>query len=129
MKKLVEKFTELVQKEYENEEMRGKKARLRLPGSRWGKPKNAEGVLPSMATETVDDIVLQRLSKTAGMAETIDEKAAFGKSGRKKPENMLDALQRFLTIRYDFRYNLLTEQTEYRGKEVPDEEYAMVAQT
>lgn len=33
-----------------------------------------------------------------------------------------------LTARYDFRYNLLTEQTEYRGKEVPDEEYAMVAQ-
>ena len=34
----------------------------------------------------------------------------------------------FLTARYDFRYNLLTEQTEYRGKEMPDEEYGIVAQ-
>ena len=76
----------------------------------------------------MDEIVLPAAVETAGMVETIDEKAAFGKSGRKKPENMLDALQRFLTIRYDFRYNLLTEQTEYRGKEMPDEEYAMVAQ-
>ena len=99
-----------------------------VTGQSVGQTENAEGVLPSMATETVDDIVLPAAVETAGMAETIDEKAAFGKSGRKKPENMLDALQRFLTICYDFRYNLLTEQTEYRGKEVPDEEYAMVAQ-
>mgnify|MGYP007129181318 CR=1 FL=1 len=41
---------------------------------------------------------------------------------------MLEALQCFLTARYDFRYNLLTEQTEYRGKEMPDEEYGIVAQ-
>ena len=54
------------------------------------------------------------------------EKAVSGKSGRKKPENMLEALQCFLTARYDFRYNLLTEQTEYRGKEMPDEEYDIV---
>lgn len=125
--KISGKFTELVQKEYENEEMRGKKH-----GSGYravvGQTGNAEGVLPSTATETVDEIVLPAAVETAGMVETIDEKAAFGKSGRKKPENMLDALQRFLTIRYDFRYNLLTEQTEYRGKEMPDEEYAMVAQ-
>ena len=93
-----------------------------------GKSANPERVLPSTATETVDDIVLPAAVETAGMAETIDEKAVSGKLGRKKPENMLVALQCFLTARYDFRYNLLTEQTEYRGKEVPDEEYAMVAQ-
>lgn len=83
-----------------------------------GQTGNAEGVLPSTATETVDEIVLPAVVETAGMAEAPDEKAVSGKSGRKKPENMLDALQRFLTARYDFRYNLLTEQTEYRGKEV-----------
>ena len=68
-----------------------------VTGQSVGQTENAEGVLPSMATETVDDIVLPAAVETAGMAETIDEKAAFGKSGRKKPENMLDALQRFLT--------------------------------
>ena len=99
-----------------------------VTGQSVGQTGNAEGVLPSTATETVDEIVLPAAVETAGMVETIDEKAAFGKSGRKKPENMLVALQCFLTARYDFRYNLLTEQTEYRGKEVPDEEYAMVAQ-
>lgn len=125
--KISGKFTELVQKEYENEEMRGKST-APVTGQSVGQTENAEGVLPSTATETVDEIVLPAVVETAGMAETIDEKAAFGKSGRKKPENMLVALQCFLTARYDFRYNLLTEQTEYRGKEVPDEEYAMVAQ-
>lgn len=58
---------------------------------------------------------------------TVDHSVS-GKPGRKKPENMLETLQRFLTARYDFRYNLLTEQTEYRGKEMPDEEYGIVAQ-
>lgn len=125
--KISGKFTELVQKEYENEEMRGKST-APVTGQSVGQTGNAEGVLPSTATETVDEIVLPAAVETAGMLETIDEKAAFGKSGRKKPENMLVALQCFLTARYDFRYNLLTEQTEYRGKEVPDEEYAMVAQ-
>lgn len=107
--------------------MRGKST-APVTGQSVGQTGNAEGVLPSTATETVDKIVLPAAVETAGMAETIDEKAAFGKSGRKKPENMLEALQCFLTARYNFRYNLLTEQTEYRGKEMPDEEYAMVAQ-
>ena len=88
-----------------------------VTGQSVGQTENAEGVLPSTATETVDDIVLPAAVETAGMAETIDEKAVSGKLGRKKPENMLVALQCFLTARYDFRYNLLTEQTEYRGKE------------
>ena len=99
-----------------------------VTGQSVGQTGNAEGVLPSTATETVDEIVLPAAVETAGMAETIDEKATFGKSGRKKPENMLEALQCFLTARYNFRYNLLTEQTEYRGKEMPDEEYGIVAQ-
>ena len=93
-----------------------------------GKSANPERVLPSMAMETVGETVLPVAVEAVGMAETIDEKAVSGKSGRKKPENMLEALQCFLTARYNFRYNLLTEQTEYRGKEMPDEEYAMVAQ-
>ena len=93
-----------------------------------GKSANPERVLPSMAMETVGETVLPAAVEAVGMAETIDEKAVSGKSGRKKPENMLEALQCFLTARYDFRYNLLTEQTEYRGKEMPDEEYGIVAQ-
>ena len=93
-----------------------------------GKSANPERVLPSMAMETVGETVLPAAVEAVGMAETIDEKAVSGKSGRKKPENMLEALQCFLTARYDFRYNLLTEQTEYRGKEMPDEEYGIVTQ-
>lgn len=72
-----------------------------VTGQSVGQTENAEGVLPSTATETVDDIVLPAAVETAGMAETIDEKAVSGKLGRKKPENMLVALQCFLTARYD----------------------------
>lgn len=92
--KISGKITELVQKEYENEEMRGKST-APVTGQSVGQTGNAEGVLPSTATETVDEIVLPAAVETAGMAETIDEKATFGKSGRKKPENMLEALQCF----------------------------------
>ena len=127
MKKLVENLLSWCKKSMKMRRCVGKST-APVTGQSVGQTGNAEGVLPSTATETVDEIVLPAAVEKAGMVETIDEKAAFGKSGRKKPENMLDALQRFLTIRYDFRYNLLTEQTEYRGKEMPDEEYAMVAQ-
>ena len=127
MKKLVENLLSWCKKSMKMRRCVGKST-APVTGQSVGQTENAEGVLPSTATETVDDIVLPAAVETAGMAETIDEKAVSGKLGRKKPENMLDALQRFLTIRYDFRYNLLTEQTEYRGKEMPDEEYAMVAQ-
>lgn len=127
MKKLVEKLLSWCKKSMKMKMCLGKST-APVTGQSVGQTGNAEGVLPSTATETVDDIVLPAAVETAGMAETIDEKAVSGKLGRKKPENMLVALQCFLTARYDFRYNLLTEQTEYRGKEVPDEEYAMVAQ-
>ena len=127
MKKLVENLLSWCKKSMKMRRCVGKST-APVTGQSVGQTENAEGVLPSTATETVDEIVLPAVVETAGMAEAPDEKAVSGKSGRKKPENMLDALQRFLTARYDFRYNLLTEQTEYRGKEVPDEEYAMVAQ-
>ena len=127
MKKLVEKLLSWCKKSMKMRRCVGKST-APVTGQSVGQTGNAEGVLPSTATETVDDIVLPAAVETAGMAETIDEKAVSGKLGRKKPENMLVALQCFLTARYDFRYNLLTEQTEYRGKEMPDEEYAMVAQ-
>ena len=127
MKKLVEKLLSWCKKSMKMRRCVGKST-APVTGQSVGQTGNAEGVLPSTATETVDEIVLPAAVETAGMAETIDEKAVSGKLGRKKPENMLVALQCFLTARYDFRYNLLTEQTEYRGKEMPDEEYAMVAQ-
>lgn len=127
MKKLVENLLSWCKKSMKMRRCVGKST-APVTGQSVGQTGNAEGVLPSTATETVDEIVLPAAVETAGMAETIDEKAVSGKLGRKKPENMLVALQCFLTARYDFRYNLLTEQTEYRGKEVPDEEYAMVAQ-
>ena len=56
-----------------------------------GKSANPERVLPSMAMETVGETVLPAAVEAVGMAETIDEKAVSGKSGRKKPENMLEA--------------------------------------
>ncbi len=117
MKKLVEKLLNWCKKSMKMRICVGKSAGI-----------GAERVLPSMAMETVGETVLPAAVEAVGMAETIDEKAVSGKSGRKKPENMLEALQCFLTARYDFRYNLLTEQTEYRGKEMPDEEYGIVAQ-
>ena len=120
MKKLVENLLSWCKKSMKMRRCVGKST-APVTGQSVGQTGNAEGVLPSTATETVDEIVLPAVVETAGMAEAPDEKAVSGKSGRKKPENMLDALQRFLTARYDFRYNLLTEQTEYRGKEVPDE--------
>ncbi len=127
MKKLVEKLLSWCKKSMKMSKS-VRRSTAPVTGQSVGQTGNAEGVLPSTATETVDEIVLPAAVETAGVAETIDEKAVSGKSGRKKPENMLEALQRFLTARYDFRYNLLTEQTEYRGKEMPDEEYGIVAQ-
>ena len=50
-----------------------------------GKSANTERVLPSMAMETVGETVLPAAVEAVGMAETIDEKAVSGKSGRKKP--------------------------------------------
>ncbi|KAB3631797.1 helicase, partial [Phocaeicola vulgatus] len=111
MKKLVEKLLSWCKKSMKMRRCVGKST-APVTGQSVGQTGNAEGVLPSTATETVDEIVLPAAVETAGMAETIDEKATFGKSGRKKPENMLEALQCFLTARYNFRYNLLTEQTE-----------------
>ncbi len=96
MKKLVEKLLSWCKKSMKMRRCVGKST-APVTGQSVGQTGNAEGVLPSTATETVDEIVLPAAVETAGMVETIDEKAAFGKSGRKKPENMLDALQRFLT--------------------------------
>ena len=79
--KISGKITELVQKEYENEEMRLGKSTAPVTGQSVGQTGNAEGVLPSTATETVDDIVLPAAVETAGMAETIDEKATFWQIG------------------------------------------------
>ena len=110
MKKLVENLLSWCKKSMKMRRCVGKST-APVTGQSVGQTGNAEGVLPSTATETVDEIVLPAAVETAGMLATIDEKAAFGKSGRKKPENMLVALQCFLTARYDFRYNLLTEQT------------------
>lgn len=62
-------------------------------------------------------------------SETLSKRAASVKSKDKKPENMLEALQCFLAGKYDFRYNLLSEQTEYREKNASvAEEYLPVAQ-
>lgn len=34
----------------------------------------------------------------------------------RKNQSLLDDLEAYLFSRYDFRFNVLTEQTEYRGK-------------
>ena len=46
-----------------------------------GKSANPERVLPSMAMETVGETVLPAAVEAVGMAETIDEKAAFWQIG------------------------------------------------
>ena len=84
MKKISGKITELVQKEYENGEMRRKKVRM-------GKPKE---VLPSMAMETVAKLFFQRLSRQLVWQKLSMKRRFCGKLGR-KPENMLVALQCF----------------------------------
>ena len=48
-----------------------------------------------------------------------------GKSGKRK-STLLDDLETYLFARYDFRFNVLTEQTEYRLK--GEGEYAQVDQ-
>ena len=78
--KISGKITELVQKEYENEDMRGKST-APVTGQSVGQTGNAEGVLPSMAMETVGETVLPAAVEAVGMAETIDEKAAFWQIG------------------------------------------------
>ena len=73
-----------MQKEYENEEMRKKHgSSYRAVG---GANRKCGRVLPSTATKRWMKLFSQRAVETAGMAETIDEKGGFGKSGRKTGE-------------------------------------------
>ena len=48
--------------------------------------------------------------------KAIEEKATVDKKGdeRKQPVRLMQEVRTFLQERYDFRYNLLTEETEYR---------------
>lgn len=66
--------------------------------------------------------------KTERQARKSVETAAPDKPRTGKPEDMLEALQRFLTARYAFRYNLLSEQTEYREGKRRGERYRPVEQ-
>lgn len=73
MKKLVEKLLSWCKKSMKMKMCLGKST-APVTGQSVGQTGNAEGVLPSTATETVDDIVLPAAVETAGMAETIDER-------------------------------------------------------
>lgn len=131
MKKLVENLLSWCKKSMKMKMCLGKSMShvVGQPVGQTGNPGETPAeIIAKTVAETVTDTVAETVAQTVETTETTDEKAASGKSKSKKPENMLDALQRFLTARYDFRYNLLSEQTEYRGKEMPDEEYNMVAQ-
>ena len=77
MKKLVENLLSWCKKSMKMRRCVGKST-APVTGQSVGQTGNAEGVLPSTATETVDEIVLPAAVETAGMVETIDEKAAFG---------------------------------------------------
>ena len=80
MKKLVEKLLNWCKKSMKMRRCVGKST-APVTGQSVGQTGNAEGVLPSTATETVDETVLPAAVEAAGMAETIDEKAAFWQIG------------------------------------------------
>ena len=51
-------------------------------------------------------------------SECVSHTSAFSQEGKagKRKSTLLDDLEAYLFTRYDFRFNVLTEQTEYRQK-------------
>ena len=80
MKKLVEKLLSWCKKSMKMRRCVGKST-APVTGQSVGQTGNAEGVLPSTATETVDEIVLPAAVETAGMLETIDERRLLANRG------------------------------------------------
>ena len=64
MKKLVEKLLSWCKKEYENEEMRGKKHGSGYRGSRWGKPEMRKGCCLQRLRKRWMKLFSQRLSNS-----------------------------------------------------------------
>ena len=108
-------------KEYENEEM-GK--RRPLPEQFGGQTGNAEGVLPS--TAIFRWMKFFPSGHRNSWHEKLSMKRRFWQIGRKRYH--AGCLATLDHIRYDFRYNLSLNRRSIVWKEMPDEEYAMVAQ-
>lgn len=80
-----------------------------------------EAGIPQPAAVLPEETVAQPDETSFENAKPIPTKNGKPASSKdKKPENMLDDLQQFLAGKYEFRYNLLSEQTEYREKELAD---------
>lgn len=97
---------------------------------RGAKMEICEAGIPQPAAVLPEETVVQPDETSFENAKPIPSKNAKPASSKdKKPENMLDDLQQFLAGKYDFRYNLLSEQTEYREQEMAeDSAYLPVSQ-
>lgn len=86
------------------------------------KTEACEAGIPQPAAVLPEETVAQPDETSFENAKPIPTKNGKPASSKdKKPEDMLDALQQFLAGGYDFRYNLLSEQTEYREKKVTED--------
>ena len=93
-----------------------------------GQTGNAEGCCLQRLRKRWMKLFSQRLSKQLAWQKLSMKRRLLANRGARNRRICWRPCSAFLTARYDFRYNLLTEQTEYRGKEMPDEEYGIVAQ-
>lgn len=67
--------------------------------------------------------------KPAEPVKTVVEKdTTYCTSTCKKTDDMLESLQSYLCTNYDFRYNLLSEQPEYKNRSEGEEAYRAVCQ-
>ena len=80
MKKLVENLLSWCKKSMKMRRCVGKST-APVTGQSVGQTGNAEGVLPSTATETVDEIVLPAAVETAGMVETTMKRRLLANRG------------------------------------------------
>ena len=64
--------------------------------------------------ESSNVIVSTNTSKNVPKMQEIDEQEAYKQEVHKQPVLLTQQVIDFLKERYDFRYNLLTEETEFR---------------
>ena len=78
--------------------------------------------IQALMKESSNVIVSPNTSKNVPKMQEIDEQEAYKQEVHKHPVLLTRQVIDFLKVRYDFRYNLLTEETEFRPsgqREIP----------
>ena len=70
--------------------------------------------IQALMKESSNVIVSPNTSKNVPKMQEIDEQEAYKQEVHKHPVLLTRQVIDFLKVRYDFRYNLLTEETEFR---------------